>query len=76
MLADHVQLCADVATGVDSIGQYQFQDLVNLDKETVGVIVRLERDHVEVLTMHGQVCIFLLDFLAINFSRFWQLLSV
>lgn len=50
-----VQLCADVATGVDSIGQYQYQDLVMLDKETVGVIVRLEREHVEVLTMHGKV---------------------
>lgn len=50
-----MQLCADIATGVDSIGQYQYQDLVMLDKETVGVIVRLEREHVEVLNMHGKV---------------------
>ena len=55
VLPKDVQLCADVATGVDSIGQYQYQDLVMLDKETVGVIVRLEREHVEVLTMHGKV---------------------
>ncbi|KAI1715640.1 early transcription elongation factor of RNA pol II, NGN section domain-containing protein [Ditylenchus destructor] len=54
VLPKDVQLCADVATGVDSIGQYQYQDLVMLDKETVGVIVRLEREHVEVLTMHGK----------------------
>lgn len=55
VLPRDVQLCADVATGVDSIGKYQFQDLVMLDKESVGVIVRLEREHVEVLNLHGKV---------------------
>uniref|UniRef100_A0A915EW08 Transcription elongation factor SPT5 n=1 Tax=Ditylenchus dipsaci TaxID=166011 RepID=A0A915EW08_9BILA len=54
VLPKDVQLCADIATGVDSIGQYQYQDMVMLDKETVGVIVRLEREHVEVLTMNGK----------------------
>lgn len=58
MLPKDVQLCADVATGVvDSINQYDYQDLVMLDKETIGIVVRLERENVEVLTMHDKVCI-------------------
>lgn len=50
-----VQLCADVSTGVDSLGQFQYHDLVRVDPTTVGMIVRLEREHLEVLTMHGKV---------------------
>jgi hypothetical protein len=37
------------------LGQFQFHDLVNLDVDTVGVIIRLEKDYVEVLNMHGAV---------------------
>ncbi|KAF7639746.1 Transcription elongation factor SPT5 [Meloidogyne graminicola] len=55
VLPKDVQLCAEVATGVERMGQYKYLDLVMLDKETVGVIVRLEREHVEVLNMHGKV---------------------
>lgn len=58
VLPKDVQLCAEVATGVERMGQYKYLDLVMLDKETVGVIVRLEREHVEVLNMHGKVKIF------------------
>jgi transcription elongation factor SPT5 len=50
-----VQLCAEVASGVDSIGQYQYHDLVQLDSQTVGVIVRLQKENVEILNMHGKV---------------------
>ncbi|CAI4228197.1 unnamed protein product [Auanema sp. JU1783] len=50
-----VQLCADVTTGVDSLGQYQYHDLVMLDQQTAGVITRLEKEHVEILTIHGKV---------------------
>lgn len=50
-----VQLCADVTTGVDSLGQFQFHDLVQLDQQTVGVIVRLEKETMEVLNQHGKV---------------------
>uniref|UniRef100_A0A1I7XEG1 SAC domain-containing protein n=1 Tax=Heterorhabditis bacteriophora TaxID=37862 RepID=A0A1I7XEG1_HETBA len=49
-----VQLCADVTTGVDSLGQFQYHDLVQLDQQTVGVIVRLEKETMEVLNMHGK----------------------
>ncbi|KAF8375888.1 spt-5 [Pristionchus pacificus] len=49
------QLCADVTTGVDSLGQFQFHDLVMLDAQTVGVIVRLEKENLEVLNQHGKV---------------------
>lgn len=50
-----VQLCADITTGVDSLGQFQFHDLVQLDQQNVGVIVRLEKETMEVLNQHGKV---------------------
>ena len=31
VLPKDVQLCSDMATGVDSLGQYQFGDLVYLE---------------------------------------------
>ena len=43
-----MQLCSDMATGVDSMGQYQWGDLVQLDQQNVGVIVRLERENFQV----------------------------
>lgn len=55
VLPKDVQLCPDVATGVDALGQYQYGDLVQLDQQTVGVIVRLEKDYLQVLNMHGKV---------------------
>ncbi|VDN00933.1 unnamed protein product [Thelazia callipaeda] len=55
VLPRDVQLCADVTTGVDSLGQFQYQDLVMLDQQTAGVIVRIEREYLEVLNMHGKV---------------------
>lgn len=50
-----LQLCADTATGVDAYGQYQWGDLVQLDPQTVGVIVRLEKEHFQVLAQTGNV---------------------
>lgn len=55
VLPRDLQLCSDMATGVDSLGQFQWGDLVQLDTQTVGVIVRLERENFHVLSMHGKV---------------------
>ncbi|XP_064477491.1 transcription elongation factor SPT5-like [Ornithodoros turicata] len=55
VLPRDLQLCADMATGVDSLGQFQWGDLVQLDPQTVGVIVRLEKEHFQVLNMYGKV---------------------
>lgn len=55
VLPRDLQLCADVATGVDSLGQFQWGDLVSLDAQTVGVIVRLEKENFQVLNMHGKL---------------------
>ncbi|XP_046743130.1 transcription elongation factor SPT5 [Diprion similis] len=55
VLPRDLQLCSDMATGVDSLGQFQWGDLVQLDVQTVGVIVRLERENFHVLSMHGKV---------------------
>ncbi|KAI6229076.1 Transcription elongation factor SPT5 [Aphelenchoides fujianensis] len=50
-----VRLDAQVSTGVDQLGQFQFHDLVSLDADNVGVIIRLEREFVEVLNTQGNV---------------------
>jgi len=50
-----LQLCTEMATGVDSLGQFSFGDLVQIDSTTVGVIVRLERESFQVLTNKGKV---------------------
>ncbi|KAI6197614.1 hypothetical protein M3Y94_01245500 [Aphelenchoides besseyi] len=51
----NVRLDAQVSTGVDRLGQFQFHDLVTLDNDNVGVIIRLEREYVEVLNAQGNV---------------------
>lgn len=43
-----LQLCQERATGVDSAGIYSFGDLVQIDPQTVGVIVRLEKEYFHV----------------------------
>ena len=48
VLPKDLQLCQDMATGVDAMGQYQWGDLVQLDSQTVGVIVRLEKENFQV----------------------------
>lgn len=55
VLPRDLQLCSDVATGVDCLGQFQWGDLVQLDPQNVGVIVRLERENFHVLGMNGKV---------------------
>ena len=37
-----------MATGVDSLGQFQFGDLVTIDSQTVGVIVQIQKDNFQV----------------------------
>ncbi|EDW74795.1 uncharacterized protein Dwil_GK15869 [Drosophila willistoni] len=54
VLPRDLQLCSDVATGVDCLGQFQWGDLVQLDSQNVGVIVRLERENFHVLGMNGK----------------------
>jgi transcription elongation factor len=48
VLPRDLQLCTDMATGVDSLGQYQFGDLVQLDSQTVGVIVQIQKENFQV----------------------------
>lgn len=55
VLPKDCQICADMATGVDSMGQFTLGDLVQLDAATVGVIVRLEKENFQVLNIHGKV---------------------
>ncbi|XP_014243912.1 transcription elongation factor SPT5 isoform X2 [Cimex lectularius] len=55
VLPRDLQLCSDMATGVDSLGQFQWGDLVQIDAQKVGVIVRLERETFNVLSMEGKI---------------------
>ncbi|KHJ40729.1 Supt5 repeat protein [Trichuris suis] len=55
VLPKDVQLCRDVATGVDSTGSCSYEDLVQLDQQMVGVIIQIEKDYLNVLNMHGKV---------------------
>ncbi|XP_075228601.1 transcription elongation factor subunit Spt5 [Lycorma delicatula] len=55
VLPRDLQLCSDMATGVDSLGQFQWGDMVQLDSQNVGVIVRLERENFHVLSMQGKL---------------------
>lgn len=55
VLIKDLQLCPDRATGVDSLGHFNYGDLVQIDPQTVGVIVRLEKENLQILTQHGKV---------------------
>lgn len=48
VLPRDLQLCTDMATGVDSMGQYQFGDMVQIDPQTVGVIVQIQKENFQV----------------------------
>ena len=45
-----LQLCTETSSGIDSQGQNEVGDMVQVDPQTVGVIVRIERDSYRVLT--------------------------
>ncbi|XP_026821890.1 transcription elongation factor SPT5-like [Rhopalosiphum maidis] len=55
VLPRDLQLCTDTASGVDSLGQFQWGDLVQLDPQNVGVIVRIEREKMHILNMAGKL---------------------
>ncbi|KAI1289197.1 Transcription elongation factor SPT5 [Halotydeus destructor] len=55
VLPKDLQICTDMATGVDSLGQFQLGDLVQIDPQTVGVIVRLEKEYFQILNMNGKI---------------------
>ncbi|CAF1071659.1 unnamed protein product [Rotaria magnacalcarata] len=50
-----LQITKETATGVDSTGQFQLRDLVNISADKVGVVVRIEKERLHVLNMDGKV---------------------
>jgi len=50
-----VQKSNEVATGLDSLGNYQLHDLVSLGPQAVGVIVRVDRNAFSVINNSGVV---------------------
>lgn len=55
VLPENLQLCPDVASGVDKLGKFQHGDLVEIEAQKVGVIVRISHDVFQVLSMHGKI---------------------
>lgn len=53
VLPRDLQLCSETASGVDVGGQHEWGELVQLDPQTVGVIVRLERETFQVCVWRG-----------------------
>eukprot|EP00041_Stephanoeca_diplocostata_P027780 m.771705 g.771705 ORF g.771705 m.771705 type:complete len:1102 (+) comp23245_c0_seq1:58-3363(+) len=51
--ASDLQLASDVASGMDSLGQFGLHDLVQLDPRTVACVVRIERDMLFVVDQDG-----------------------
>jgi len=47
------KLSAKVATGTDAIGKYQLFDMVMIGTQNVGVIIRIDKESVTVLTNNG-----------------------
>lgn len=54
VLTKDLKICKDISSGVDSIGRFSFGDLVEIDTNQVGVIVRLEKDYLHVLNQYGK----------------------
>jgi len=55
VLAQDIQEASDVTTGRVQLGNYELHDLVQINPQTVGVIVRIEKDAFRVLDNNGNV---------------------
>ena len=49
---EDLQFCTEKSSGVDKLGKFQFGDMVQIDNQNVGVIIRLEKDSFEILNQH------------------------
>ncbi|CAF1032068.1 unnamed protein product [Rotaria sordida] len=50
-----LQIYTETATGVDSTGQFQLKDLVNISADKVGVVICIEKECLHRLNMDGKV---------------------
>ena len=55
VLPRDLQLCSDMATGVDSLGVFSFGDMVQLDAQTVGVIVQIQKENFQVCLLQYEL---------------------
>eukprot|EP01088_Endostelium_zonatum_P020869 TRINITY_DN78_c0_g1_i1.p1 TRINITY_DN78_c0_g1~~TRINITY_DN78_c0_g1_i1.p1 ORF type:complete len:1177 (+),score=447.91 TRINITY_DN78_c0_g1_i1:70-3531(+) len=55
VLTVDLQECTEVASGSASLGNYELHDLIQLDQNKVGVIVKVDREGFKVLDQNGQV---------------------
>ncbi|GAA5888624.1 hypothetical protein JCM6882_009024 [Rhodosporidiobolus microsporus] len=55
VFAKDVREAAEVGSGVNVIGGFELHDLVNLDPQTAGIIIKIERDMFRILDQSGTV---------------------
>ncbi|GAA5929923.1 hypothetical protein JCM1841_001260 [Sporobolomyces salmonicolor] len=55
VFAKDVREAAEIGSGVNTIGGYELHDLVQLDPQTGGVIIKIERDMFRILDQSGTV---------------------
>jgi len=55
VLTQDIQECSDTASGKIELGNYELHDLVQINPQVVGVIVKIERDSFKVLDNNGNV---------------------
>ena len=55
VFAKDMSLSPDVSRGLSSLGEFQLHDLVSLDAETVGCVVRVEINSLKILDQNGTV---------------------
>ena len=72
VLPRDLQLCSETASGVDVGGQHEWGELVQLDPQTVGVIVRLERETFQVCVLHSVAGLAFRGFLSFSSCSSWE----
>lgn len=55
VLPQDIQECSDVTTGKVQLGNYQIHDLVQINPQTVGMIVKIEPDTFKILDNNGNI---------------------
>ncbi|CAF4050480.1 unnamed protein product, partial [Rotaria magnacalcarata] len=50
----NLQICKETATCIDSSGEFHLRDLVNISSNKVGVVVRTEKEYLQLLNTDGK----------------------
>ena len=54
---EDLQACTEKSSGVDKMGKFKLGDMVQIDAQNVGVIVRLEKEAFQILNQRVIPCL-------------------